>query len=254
MSACSDGRRASRPTPISDSSCSAASFMTNSTTTRPTNTFAGNAASKGTRPPISAMCQSAPSTTTSLNRNGTAARPSASIGRSGRASPNSAASDPPRIDAIGDRRVGDVEAHRVPPRSGQLPERKRVVALIGEEREGGGVDKQRRSRQGAEKGPPPQREPRRAGEAGEDPFAGGQRRIDRRGDQHRAGRRRGQRSALRTAVRADVRHGVRLCGNFRSSSFKLGLAGQESQPNVRASIHDNLGLPLGAPSRSFASE
>ena len=52
--------------------------------------------SNGTKPPISAICQSAPSTTTSLNRNGTAARPSASIGRSGRASPSSAASDPPR--------------------------------------------------------------------------------------------------------------------------------------------------------------
>ena len=125
---------------------------------------------------------------------------------------------PAEIDAIGDRRVGDVEAQRVRPRSGQLPERKRVVALIGEQREGGGVDQQRRSRQGAEKGPPPQRQPRRAGEAGEDPFAGGQRRVDRRGDQRRAGRRRGQR--MRAADRRPRRRSSR-CPSLRKFPFFL---------------------------------
>ena len=114
MSACSDGRRASRPTPISDSSCSAASFMTNSTTTRPTNTFAGNAASSGNQAadlghvPVGAEHNDE----LEQERHGDEAE---RLDRPQRARvAQQRRQRPAEVDAIGDRRVGDVEAQRVP--------------------------------------------------------------------------------------------------------------------------------------------
>ena len=54
------------------------------------------------------------------------------------------------IDAIGDRRIRDVEPQRIRPRTRQLPEGEQVIALIGEQREHGGVDQHRLGRQRAE--------------------------------------------------------------------------------------------------------
>jgi len=137
------------------------------------------------------------------------------------------------IEAIGDRRIGDVEAQRVRPRTGQLPECKRIIALISEQGEGDGVDDHRRYRQGAEEGLSQQRESGRAGETGDHPFARRQRRIDRCGEQRRADRSRDQRRLLRTALRGDLCRRIRASGNLRRPSVRSQFAAENRSPTAK---------------------
>ena len=153
-----------------------------------------------------------------LNRNGTAIRLTRLDEPQSASAADQRQNEPPSVDDECDRRPGRVEAPDVRPGPRQLPEPDRIIALKGEDREGGRVERdQRRGKRPLGPGPAQERQARR-------------RRRPRRGSAARARPRRKSASASSATPPSDGKRGRPARKRARQGSRRLHASRRSYSP------------------------